>query len=153
MNRKIQVRYAQEVDAQNVSMLIYTTSQTCCFTAEQPCPNWFEESVNSNHIAKYIGDVKMDWLVAVNGNNLVGVLAVSERSHVKYFFVDPSYQGRGIGKALWDTAAQKGILGNQLTVRSSLNAVPIYESLGFISVDPPKIFEGLHFQSMVAKNS
>jgi len=152
MNRKIQIRYAQEVDAQNVSLLIYTTSQACCFTAEQPCPSWFEESVNSNHIAKFISDVKMDWFVAVNGNNLVGVIAVTERTHVKYFFVDPSYQGRGIGKALWNTAAQKGVFGDQLTVRSSLNAVPIYERLGFISVGPPKIFEGLHFQSMVAKN-
>lgn len=152
MNRNIQISIAQESDAQNISTLIYTTSQSCCFTTEQPCPEWFEESVNSTHIAKSINDKNMDWLIASIDAKLVGVLALSNRTFVKYFFVNPSYQNSGIGKRLWNTASQKGILGDSLKVRSSLNAVPIYERLGFVTTEPQKVFEGLHYQTMVATN-
>lgn len=90
----------------------------------------------------------MIWLVAVQEQTLSGVLAVSDKSHVKYFFVHPSYQKLGIGKQLWRFALDSGVLGNSLTVRSSLNAVPVYESLGFSATEPPKTFNGMHYQTM-----
>lgn len=153
MNRNLQIRDAQVIDAQDVSELIYSTSLACCFTMEQPCPDWFEQSVNPTHIEKFINDAEMDWLVAFDDTHLVGVLAINGRNHVKYYFVSPNYQGKGVGKALWNVASQKGILDKSLTVRSSLNAVPVYEHLGFVAVEPPKIFNGLHYQTMTSKKS
>ena len=41
-------------------------------------------------------------------------------------------------------------MGKSLTVRSSLNAVPVYERLGFVATEPPKIMNGLQYQTMVA---
>lgn len=152
MDKYLQIRGAEQIDAQDVSTLIYATSQACCFTKELPCPGWFEESVNADHISQCINDTEMEWLVAVEDIRLVGVLAVSGRNHIKYFFVHPSCQSRGIGKALWDAADQKGVFGESLVVRSSLNAVPVYERLGFVKVDSPKYFNGLHYQVMVSKN-
>jgi len=93
----------------------------------------------------------MVWLVAAQEQTLAGVLAVSDKSHVKYFFVHPAYQKLGIGKQLWHFALGRGALGNSLTVRSSLFAVPVYESLGFMAAEPPKTFNGMHYQTMVAR--
>ena len=91
----------------------------------------------------------MVWLVAGSPTSLVGVFAISDRSHVKYFFTQPNIQKQGIGKQLWQFALNGGMLGNTVTVRSSLFAVPVYERLGFKAVEPPKIFNGMHYQTMV----
>jgi len=92
----------------------------------------------------------MAWLVAEKEGSLVGVLAISDKTHVKYFFVSPNHQRMGIGKQLWQFALTNGFLGNPLTVRSSLVAIPVYERLGFKATELPKVFNGLHYQSMEA---
>ncbi|MBR0566888.1 GNAT family N-acetyltransferase [Azoarcus sp. L1K30] len=147
-----EIRQAQEDDVSDVAELIYSTSVTCCFTPEQACPDWYRESVQPIQIAKLLKSEQMVWLVAALEQTLVGVLAVSDRSHVKYFFVHPAYQKLGIGKQLWHAALGSGALGDMLTVRSSLFAVPVYESLGFTAIEPPKSFNGMHYQTMVARN-
>ena len=93
----------------------------------------------------------MVWLVATQEQTLAGVLAISDKSHVNYFFVQPAYQKLGIGRQLLHFALRSGVVGNSLTVRSSLFAVPVYERLGFLAVEPPKISNGMHYQTMVAK--
>ena len=67
--------------------------------------------------------------------------------------VHPAHQNVGIGKKLWLFASNKGLLGSSVTVRSSLFAVAIYERLGFKISEPPKEFNGLHYQTMVATYS
>lgn len=145
-----EIRTASVSDASAIAELVYLTSLACCFTAEQPCPEWFKESVTPPQIANHLSSDQMTWLVAEEEQSLVGVLAVSDRSHVKYFFVHPARQKMGIGKQLWQFASNNGVLGSSLTVRSSLFAVPVYERLGFKLIEPPKIFNGLHYQAMTA---
>ena len=145
------VRQALEADASDIAELIYSTSVVCCFTSEQPCPEWYKESVQPSQIANLLKSEQMVWLVATQEQKVTGVLAVSDKSHVKYFFVHPAYQKLGIGRQLWHFALHSGVLGNSLTVRSSLFAIPVYERLGFMAIEPPKTFNGMHYQTMVAK--
>jgi len=151
MKNSLEIRHALEADASDVAELIYSTSVACCFTSEQPCPEWYKNSVLPSQIANLLKSEQMVWLVAIQEQTLAGVLAVSDKSHVKYFFVHPAYQKLGIGRQLWHFALHRGGLGNSLTVRSSLFAVPVYERLGFIAVEPQKTFNGMHYQTMVAK--
>ncbi|MBX3586454.1 MAG: GNAT family N-acetyltransferase [Ramlibacter sp.] len=145
------IRQALEADVSDIAELIYLTSVTCCFTPEQPCPDWYRESVQPSQIANLLKSEQMVWLVAAQEKSLAGVLAIGEKSHVKYFFVHHAYQKIGIGKQLWHAALGRGAPGNLLTVRSSLFAVPVYESLGFTATEPPKTFNGMHYQTMVAR--
>lgn len=149
MKSSPEIRQALEADASDIAELIYSTSVACCFTPEQPCPEWYKESVQPSQIENLLKSEQMVWLVAAQEQTLAGVLAVSEKSHVKYFFVHPTYQKQGIGKRLWHFALRGGTLGSSLTVRSSLFAVPVYESLGFMAVEPPKTFNGMHYQTMM----
>ena len=151
MKNSPEIRQALEADASDIAELIYLTSVACCFTPEQPCPEWYRESVQPSQIANLLKSEQMVWLVAAQEQTLAGVLAVSEKCHVKYFFVHPAYQKLGIGKQLWHFALRRGALGDSLTVRSSLFAVPVYESLGFMATEPPKTFNGMHYQTMVAR--
>lgn len=150
MKNSLEIRHAKEADAPDIAKLIYSTSFACCFTPEQPCPEWYKESVQPSQIANLLKSEQMIWLVAAQEQTFSGVLAVSNKSQVKYFFVHPAYQNLGIGKQLWHFALRCGALGNSLTVRSSLFAVPVYERLGFIAIEPPKMFNGMHYQTMVA---
>ena len=80
---------------------------------------------------------------------MAGVLAIEDKSSIKYFFVHPKQQNMGLGKLLWQFAQRNGAFGATLKVLSSLFAVPVYLRLGFKSTEPPGCFNGLHFQSMV----
>ena len=150
MNHTHEIRYALEADASVISELIYATSQLCCFTPEQPCPDWYEASIQPAQICKLLGSAQMAWLVATSDKALVGVLAISDSSHVKYFFVHPAFQKLGVGRQLWQFGLDGGLLRNTVTVRSSLFAVAAYASLGFKAMEPPQVFKGMHYQTMEA---
>jgi len=150
MKNTAEIRRARETDVPDIAELIYSTSVACCFSPRQPCPDWYRDSIQPGQIARLLKAEQMTWLVAIQEQRLAGVLAVSDRSHVKYFFVHPACQKLGIGKQLWHCAADSGELGNSLTVRSSLFAVPVYERLGFVAVEPPKTFNGMAYRTMVA---
>lgn len=150
MNNTHEIRYALEADASAISELIYSTSRDCCFTAEHPCPDWYEASIQPAQILKLLGSAQMAWLVATSDKALVGALAISDSSHVKYFFVHPAFQKLGVGRQLWQFALDGGLLRNTVTVRSSLFAVAAYARLGFQAVEPPQVFKGMHYQTMEA---
>ena len=77
MNR-FEIRLASVSDASAIAELIYSTSLACCFTPEQPCPEWFKESVTPTQIASHLESEKMVWVVAEEDQSLVGVLSVSD---------------------------------------------------------------------------
>ena len=136
-------------DAADISKLIASTSETCCFSEAAPCPDWYLNSIQTQSIATLIASESMVFLLAVNDQAIAGVLAIEGRSSIKYFFVRPAQQKMGIGQLLWQFAKNSGAFGEMLKVRSSLFAVPVYERLGFKTTEPPGRFNGLHFQSMV----
>lgn len=146
------IRLALEADVSDIAELIYSTSVACCFSPAQPCPKWYEESVQPSQISTQFKSEQMVWLVAVEEQKLAGVLAVTDKSHVKYFFVHPAFQKLGVGKKLWESAMDRGALGNSITVRSSLFAVPVYQRLGFKAIEPPKSFNGMDYQTMVTSS-
>ena len=151
MNNNTEIRHAPEADAPAISELIDASARACCFTLQQPCPDWYEASIQPAQILKLLGSSQMVWLVAAANKALTGVLAISERSHVKYFFVHPTFQKLGIGKQLWEFALGGGLLANTVTVRSSLFAVPVYERLGFETVGAAGVLNGMHYHTMVAR--
>ena len=123
----------------------------CCFNENEPCPEWYKESIQENRIHELIESKEYEWLVAtVEENEIVGVLSVSQKKHVKYYFVVPKYQGIGVGKLLWKEAIKKSIFGSEVSVSSSMCAVPVYEKLGFEKIGEAAKFNSMAYQSMVA---
>ena len=92
---------------------------------------------------------RLVFLLATHDHAIAGVLAIEDKSSIKYFFVDPEQQKMGLGKRLWQFIKRNGELGLTLKVRSSLCAVPVYARLGFIATEPPSCFKSLHYQTMV----
>jgi hypothetical protein len=148
MSSQASIRHAVVTDASDISKLIVSTSETCCFSEAAPCPDWYLNSIQTQSIATLIASDRMVFLLAVNYQAIAGVLAIEGKSSIKYFFVHPAQQKMSIGQLLWQFAKNSGAFGETLKVRSSLFAVPVYERLGFKTTEPPACFNGLHFQSM-----
>ena len=86
---------------------------------------------------------------AYEGEQLVGMLATrgEDGAHIALFFVDAAFQGRKIGRALFE-AAQRNCRSDIMSVNSSPYAVHIYERLGFTAVCDEQVTDGIRFTPM-----
>ena len=80
---------------------------------------------------------------------LVGILATrgEDGSHIALFFVDALWQGRGVGRALFE-AARGHCSSDRMTVHSSPYARPIYEHLGFSALSDEQLSDGIRYIPM-----
>jgi GNAT superfamily N-acetyltransferase len=94
-------------------------------------------------------------LVATLGDEMVGVIQMKGRDHISLYFVDQAHMGEGIGRDLWRQALgqcrrERPDLA-EITVNSSLYAVPIYEKLGFRQTEAEQVVNGIRFVPMVVE--
>jgi GNAT superfamily N-acetyltransferase len=83
--------------------------------------------------------------VAMEAGNTVGVLQGKDDGHIALLFVRPTRQRQGIGRKLICAADKTARL---LTVNSSVNAVPSYESYGFCVCGAEQVVNGIRFVPM-----
>jgi len=85
--------------------------------------------------------------VAIVEDEVAGFVAMRGRSHVHYLFVDQRWQGRGIGRRLWE-AGRDAALGDEhpgaFTVNASNHAVSFYAALGFVRTAPMQVAQVLY---------
>jgi predicted N-acetyltransferase YhbS len=91
-------------------------------------------------------------LVAKLEGRMVGMCAFRDGHHVTLFFVLPEFQGRGIGRRLFDSAVERvrrNVSGaTKLEVHSSPVAVSVYQALGFSVTAPEKVDDGIRYIPM-----
>ena len=135
----MQVRSATEADAERISSLIHSLSGPFFLFPDGSGAEPFLESLTEQAIRGYISASNFSYLVAELENELVGVVALRDNSHLYHLFIAQAHQGRGLGRSLWLLVKQAAIRagnGGLFTVNSSLNAIPVYLSFGFIPSGP-----------------
>ena len=145
----MEIRDAIASDAKSISKLIHEVSVQCNFSEMEPCPQWFIESIKPDVLQPLIVSDDYLWLIAVEKGEVTGVLTVFEGNLVKYLFVQPKFQRKGVARALWQRVTPA--LRSEISVRSSLFAVPFYEKKGFKKVGEVKFFNGVSSQTMIAQ--
>ncbi|MBE5682179.1 GNAT family N-acetyltransferase [Pantoea agglomerans] len=145
----MEIRAALESDAAGISELIQLVSMQCNFSETEPCPQWFIESTKPDVLQPLIVSDDYLWLIAVERGEVTGVLTLFEGNLVKYLFVHPEFQRKGVARALWQRAIPE--LRSEISVRSSLFAIPFYEKREFKKVGEVKFFNGVSFQTMIAQ--
>jgi N-acetylglutamate synthase-like GNAT family acetyltransferase len=127
----MRIRKFRKEDAKKASRLI---RQAQLITLKDYYPrkiiDWFcKINTPSKIIAK---SKKIELFVAVEGDKILGINGLKE-DQVKKFYVNPAYQGRGVGRKLIknieNTARKRKI--RKLVVRSSLYAEGFYKKMGF----------------------
>lgn len=112
--------------------------------------------VSKTNSQKYSPDVIREWLGQISLNNLLNQLGTSRWCVVRegnrfvgfcqydiaygelyQIQVDPEYQGKGYGKHLYQFVENEfnKYRKRQITLNSTLNALPFYEKMGFKKVN------------------
>lgn len=93
----------------------------------------------------------LDAYGAYNDDVPIGIIATrSEGKHIALFFVDGKYHKEGIGRQLWNLMLRENP-NHELTVHSSLYAIPVYERLGFVKTGAIQTENGITYLPMVFK--
>ena len=95
------------------------------------------------------GDKKM-WAY-YQDEEILGVIATQNTSHISLMFVDKTHHGQGIAKELFqavleDLKEDQNL--TQITVNSSPYAVKVYERLGFVQTQEQQEKDGILFIPM-----
>ena len=88
---------------------------------------------------------------AFEGKELLGVIAI-RKDHLSLFFVKGGRRGQGIGKMLWNKILAE-TQAERITVHSSINAVAVYERLGFAATDGVREENGIRYIPMAYKRT
>lgn len=94
-------------------------------------------------------------LLAVAGEEPVGVIELKGNEHLSALFVDRRFHRRGIARELFrralESARRKRPDLERMTVNSSRYAVPVYERLGFEVTAPETTVHGMTFVPMALR--
>ncbi len=88
-------------------------------------------------------------VVALVKSQIIGIIEMRNDSHIALFFVEKSYQKRGVAKKLLFEALKECRKRNQkiqrITVNSSPNAYVAYQRLGFKGKNSVETANGIRF--------
>lgn len=129
----IVIRLARRDDADALTELALSSKASWGYSAEFIEACRAELTMTPEKLAAW------DVWVAQAGQEIVGMVALNllgGEAEVEDFFVEASFQGRGVGSALMrllvDTCRARKV--SQLFVDADPNAEPIYARLGFVTI-------------------
>lgn len=89
--------------------------------------------------------------VALDGNQVVGMITLRDTTHISLLFVDAAYHRQGIGRALIKHLTDYLLTeagANRVTVNSSPYGVGFYHKMGFRDVRPEESRDGIIYTPM-----
>ena len=102
----------------------------------------FRKSINNPEFIN-----KLEIYGAILEGKIIGIIATRNMNHIALYFVDEIYQGRGIGRKLYDKVCELNT-DNYFTVNASPYAKEIYEHMGFQYQDEMQEVNGIKFYPM-----
>lgn len=142
------IREAIIEDAPDIQNLVYSLSNFYLETEKYThLPDWFEKTLDLSEFEQRLNSNNFINFVCTQNDQLIAYLSIKNGNHIFHLFVNKEYHRQGIAKQLWEHAI--ALSNNKtFTVRSSIYAIPVYESFGFKITEPLIEKDGLAFQSM-----
>jgi GNAT superfamily N-acetyltransferase len=147
----LEIRRANPTDAAPISALITSLAHLFFASPDGHGAERFRASMTPQGVALFLARPVVNYWVAEADGAFCGAAGMRDHRHLHHLFVVPAFHRNGIGRQLWlaarDAALAAGNPG-EFTVNASLNAVPVYQRLGFESQGSPQRANGLVFQPM-----
>lgn len=145
------IRPAKIQDAEAISALIISSAHHFLLDSSGRGAERFLAGITPQAIVGYITSPSFHYLVAEDGTDLGGAVALRDGRHLFHLFVSPTHQRHGLARALWEAAKQGASKDlKTFTVNSSPNAVTVYERFGFTVNGPRTEMNGIAFVPMEA---
>jgi GNAT superfamily N-acetyltransferase len=145
------LRRATVVDAGPIAELIASFQAELTVDPSGPGADHFLASVSEHAERQYLESPKYSFIVAEESDAVAGFIAIRDNVHLFHLFVARSFHRRGLARRLWHEAREEALgRGNpgEFTVNSSLNAIAVYKSFGFIPSAPVTTEHGISFLPM-----
>lgn len=114
--------------------------------------NSFNDFISDTTLERMFLLGKYKMFVAFQGNKMVGMITLRDKSHISLLFVDERFHRQGIGSALISVLLTDHFqeTGNRmLTVNASPYGVGFYHKLGFHDVAPEMHQSGIRYTPMI----
>ncbi|MFL6589489.1 MAG: GNAT family N-acetyltransferase [Chthoniobacterales bacterium] len=111
----------------------------------------FLASVSEHAEREYLKSPRYFFIVAEDSGDVAGFIAIRDNTHLCHLFVARRFHRQGLGRRLWHEARAEALRrGNpgEFTLNSSLNAIPVYTSFGFVPSAPITTMHGISFLPM-----
>jgi len=111
----------------------------------------FIENCRQPAIEGYLSLPNYAYQLAHIDGELAGVVAMRDNTHLFHMFVPRALHRRGMARRLWQAARDASLARGSVTaftVNSSLYALPLYTSLGFVATGPKVEMGGIAFVPM-----
>ncbi len=148
------IRRATRADAEPISALLKELSPFFLANQEDAHAAAYFAHTGSARIADQLQARDRAFLVAEVDGAFAGFIALKDWRHVVQFFVAPRFQKVGVGSALWSRARaeiRRNGPPQDITVRASVFAVPVYGRFGFEITGERTTQKGLTFVPMVLR--
>ena len=129
------IRSASPADARSLAELIASFQPSLTLDPSGVGAEQYLASVSETAERQYLESPRYTYFVAEHESEVVGFIAMRDRTHLFHLFVAAEHQGQGIAGSLWRQAREHALRAggsNVFTVNSSLNAVVVYERFGFV---------------------
>ncbi|WP_312834687.1 GNAT family N-acetyltransferase [Comamonas sp.] len=150
-DRSMRIRKATLDDASTISTLILSLAHHFLLRDDGAGAESFLLSLAPEGIARNIATPGLDYYVGLAGNQLMGVVAVRQGTHLFHLFVGQPFQRGGVARALWSCVKdiyEWPTATSPTTVNSTPFAVPFYERMGFCEVGARVEKNGVAFVPM-----
>jgi GNAT superfamily N-acetyltransferase len=147
----INIRKAVASDAEKISELIHSFMHLFLVDPDGKGAEHFLQLTTPAGLTEFMTQPNINYLLGEDDGVFCGVVSVRNHSHLQHLYVVPAFQGRGVGKYLWETARDQAIAaGNagQFTVNAVLSAIPFYQRMRFEAVGDVTLTGGLRCQPM-----
>lgn len=142
------IRSAIHSDAQGIQTLVKSLSHFYLDGKNKALPRWLESNFDLTEMLTRIDSPQFENYICEADGKIVAYLSIKEGTHLYHLFVDEQYQGQGLSRTLWEHG-KKLAKSNAFTLRSSLFAVPVYKTFGFVEDGCVLKKDGVSFQPMV----
>lgn len=146
------IRTAIESDAPAVSELINGLAGYFAAGSIAQISQSFRDTISVEAVTERIASRDFCCFVAEDDKGLSGFVAFRNPSHLFHLFVAEHVQSRGLGKLLWLKVLDQTAC-EEITVNSSIFAIPFYQRLGFVRVGPDQSVDGISYAPMVFTGS
>jgi GNAT superfamily N-acetyltransferase len=147
----ITIRKAIATEAEKISELIRSFMHLFLVNPDGKGAEHFLQMTTPAGLVGFMEQPNINYLLGEKDGVFCGVVAVRNHSHLQHLYIVPTFQGRGVGRYLWETARDQAVAaGNtgQFTVNAVVSAIPFYQRMGFASVGDVTLTGGLRCQPM-----
>jgi len=148
---KYEIRRAELDEWEDAMALAWRTFQR--FESHEYSPEGiknFLDFISDNALRKMFMIHEYHLWVALDGNQIIGLISLRSGKHISLLFVDEKYHKQGVGRALmeelWSYLREKKV--PFCTVNSSPYAVEFYHRLGFYDLSAEKVEAGMRITPM-----